>query len=444
MTVNLDAELPGAASERGSGLNLEFSPASPRQSDRLEEITSFGSNPGNLRMLALIPSRDDAAPIPLVVVLHGCRQSAADYALHSGWIELADLWGFALLLPEQRPENNAHGCFNWFRPEDVQHDSGELLSIWQMIDHVTGIHPIDPKRVFATGLSAGGAMAVALLAGYPDLFAAGAAIGGLPLGSARNVIEALGSMYRGRSRSGPEWAARVRDAAPGHTGPWPRITIWHGDQDATVAPRNATELVKQWTTIHEVKKPPTVEQLPAAQHHCYMNDDGDVVVDFYALTKLGHADPINPPEGSDDGDHDEARGGMPGPYVAPAGIWAAYCNARAWGLDQPADAESAAVVAATVVAEPVMLRPLIPSVPIFPIWAIVTVRPAARARRPAPVATPGAPKPPRATAGDTMPAAPTMTPPADVAPAPIASDHGQYGVLGALKRRLRRYLSRLW
>ena len=71
---------------------------------------------------------DDPA---LVVVLHGCTQTAAGYDLGAGWSTLADRYGFALLLPEQQRSNNPHGCFNWFQPEHSQRNQGEPLSIRQ-------------------------------------------------------------------------------------------------------------------------------------------------------------------------------------------------------------------------------------------------------------------------------------------------------------------------
>ena len=104
-----------------------------------------------------------AAPA-LVVVLHGCTQTAAGYDLGAGWSTLAERYGFVLLLPEQTPANNPKTCFNWFLPGDTARDRGEALSIRQMIEKTIGAHGVDRKRVFITGLSAGGAMTAAMLA----------------------------------------------------------------------------------------------------------------------------------------------------------------------------------------------------------------------------------------------------------------------------------------
>ena len=94
----------------------------------LVETTGFGTNPGNLRMFSFTPESLQSSPA-LVVVLHGCGQNAAGYDLGAGWSTLAKHYGFALLLPEQQPSNNANRCFNWFNPQDGKCGSGEASSI---------------------------------------------------------------------------------------------------------------------------------------------------------------------------------------------------------------------------------------------------------------------------------------------------------------------------
>src|SRR3954454_7877039 len=193
----------------------------------LTELTGFGSNPGGLRMFTYVPKNLGHAP-GLVVVLHGCTQSATSYDLGAGWSALAERHGFVLLLPEQTTANNPKTCFNWFLPEDTQRDRGEALSIRQMIEKTIGAHGIDRRRVYIPGLSAGGAMTAAMLATYPEVFAAGAIIAGLPYGTAANVSEAFESMFQGRQRSAKDWGDAVRGTSK-HGGPWPRVSIWHGD-----------------------------------------------------------------------------------------------------------------------------------------------------------------------------------------------------------------------
>ena len=185
-------------------------------------------------MFTYVPKNCRAAPA-LVVVLHGCTQTAAGYDLGAGWSTLADRYGFVLLFAEQTPANNPKTCFNWFLPGDTTRDRGEALSIRQMVEKTIGAHGIDRARVFITGLSAGGAMTAAMLATYPEVFAAGAIIAGLPYGTAGNVQQAFESMFQGRSHIPQVWGDLVRGAST-HRGPWPRVAIWHGDQDPTVKP----------------------------------------------------------------------------------------------------------------------------------------------------------------------------------------------------------------
>src|SRR5262249_12733719 len=152
---------------------------------------------------------------PLIVLLHGCGQTAGAFLDRSGWIGVAERLRIPLVLPEQSGDNNQGRCFNWFRPTHTGRGQGEALSIRQMVSAATKRFGCDPRRVFVGGLSAGGAMAAALLAAYPDVFAAGAVIAGLPVGAASNVSEALRRMAEaGPIRSGAEWASQVRNAAP--------------------------------------------------------------------------------------------------------------------------------------------------------------------------------------------------------------------------------------
>jgi poly(hydroxyalkanoate) depolymerase family esterase len=292
---------------------------SSARSDHLTELTGFGSNPGALRMFTYAPKNLPRSPA-LVVVLHGCTQSAASYDLGAGWSTLADRYGFVLLLPEQTQENNPKGCFNWFLPGDTSRGQGEAKSIRQMIERTIGAHGVDRSRVFITGLSAGGAMTAAMLATYPEVFAAGAIIAGLPYGSAGNVQQAFESMFQGRHHTAKVWGDLVR-AASAHDGPWPRVSVWHGDADPTVKPVNAESLIRQWTDLHGIMSPPVADKVDGYPRLIWRRDGVDLV-ESYTITGMAHGTPLAT----------DAHGGVAGPFLLEAGISSSYHIARFFGL----------------------------------------------------------------------------------------------------------------
>ena len=282
---------PGWVAKVPSTLNRGHIGRADKGSTRLREIFGFGSNPGNLRMFGYRPPTLSDNPA-LVVVLHGCTQTAAGYDLGAGWSTLADRYGFALLLPEQQRSNNPNGCFNWFQPEHSRRNQGEPLSIRQMIEKSVVDHGIDRRRVFVTGLSAGGAMASNMLACYPEVFAGGAIIAGLPYGAATTVQQAFESMFQSPSRPAREWGDLVRKASS-HRGPWPRVSVWHGNADKTVIPSNAREILKQWTDVHGLPLSPSVKtRVDGFPREVWINAAGDELIEAYTITNMAHGTPL--------------------------------------------------------------------------------------------------------------------------------------------------------
>jgi poly(hydroxyalkanoate) depolymerase family esterase len=257
------------------------------------EIPNFGSNPGRLSMLVHVPAVPPAPGAPLIIVLHGCGQAATTFACDAGWMAFADQTGVPLVLPEQSGDNNHGRCFNWFRTTHVSRGFGEALSIRQMIAAATQHFSSDPNRIYVVGLSAGGAMTAALLAAYPDVFAAGAVVAGLPVGAASSTSEALRRMAEaGHTLSPTDWANRVRRAGPvGFSGPWPRLSIWHGEADNVVDPANAALIAVQWSTLHGIDQTSseTVE-LPGARLDRW-NHGKRPMVERWSLPGLTHVWP---------------------------------------------------------------------------------------------------------------------------------------------------------
>ncbi len=299
---------------------------SPAVQSPLVEINDFGSNPGSLRMLAFLPDQLPRAPA-LVVVLHGCGQTAAGYDLGAGWSTLAERFGFALLMPEQTASNNANTCFNWFNPEDIARGSGEASSIRQMIARMAADHDIDTRRIYVTGLSAGGAMTSVMLATYPEVFAGGAVIAGLPFGIAGNVREALSGMMASPSRPAKELGDLVRSASK-HKGAWPKLSVWHGSADRTVNPGNADEIVKQWLDVHGLPQAPmSAGEVDGYPREVWWDADGNTVIESYTITDMAHGTPLG------DSGHDE-RFGEAGAFLIEAGISSSYHIASFFGLTE--------------------------------------------------------------------------------------------------------------
>src|SRR3954451_2028904 len=294
---------------------------------RLREVRDLGSNPGNVRMFTYAPGPLPSSPA-LVVVLHGCTQTAVGYDYGAGWSTLADRYAFDLLFPEQQPSNNLGRCFKWFQPEDSARDHGEALSIWQMTEYIIRTRGIDRRRVFVTGLSAGGAMTSVMLAIYPELFAGGAIIAGAPYRCATSSAEALASMFQGKVRSAQEWGDLVR-AASSHQGPWPKVSVWHGDADRTVAVVNAAEVIKQWTNVHGLPTAPSRQEIVDGHpRRVWVNAAGEDVVEDYIISGMSHGAPIAISTG-------EQRHGAAGPFSLDVGISSSYHMVTFWGLTVP-------------------------------------------------------------------------------------------------------------
>jgi poly(hydroxyalkanoate) depolymerase family esterase len=261
---------------------------------------------------------------PLVVVLHGSGQTAEAYAVGSGWAQLAAENGFGLLCPEQTSSNNGTRSFQWFNPGDTTRGHGEAASINAMIEDVLRRGKYDPARVFVTGLSSGGAMTVVMLATYPERFAAGAVIGGLPYGAATNVMSALWTMRLAKRLPAREWGDKVRSQSTPRSN-WPPVTVWHGNNDNVVSSGNGAAVAEQWADVHGVTAPPTtaaVEPDHTAETWCAPNGEPKVVL--HTIAGMGHGKALK--TGGSDGC------GKAGPYLLEVGISSARQIATNWAL----------------------------------------------------------------------------------------------------------------
>jgi poly(hydroxyalkanoate) depolymerase family esterase len=296
----------------------------PASAATIRQVTGFGSNPGALQMFEYKPD-GLAAGRPVVVALHGCTQNATGYGQGSGWVELAQRAGFTLVLPQQQQANNISQCFNWFQSGDISRGQGEVESIAQMTRWAVADSGADPKRVYVTGLSAGGGMTAAMLATYPDLFAGGGVVAGLPYGCATSMIDAYSCMYPGKDLTPAQWAGKVR-AASSYQGPWPTVSIWQGSADYTVAPMNQRELMEQWTAVQGVSSTPSATDTVAGYPHAvYRDASGRTVVETYTITGMGHGQPIDPGTAA-------GQCGQAGAYLLDVNLCAAARMTGSWGF----------------------------------------------------------------------------------------------------------------
>ncbi len=320
-----------------------------------QQVSSFGDNPGDLKMFLHVPS-NVPANAPVVVALHGCNQNgkvimgqpgetanATGHALafetDSEWSVLADKFGFIVIYPEQTVRvtsisdsnkvNNDYACFNWagFYGYNFGREQGESKSIKSMIDYVKSNYSVNNNRVYITGLSAGAGMTNTMLAHYPDVFAGGSIMAGLAYGCA-TYDGATGSTVKTRAfdcmgvdssfsmkydgmpenlkKSASEWAQITKNAYPDYTGSYPKVMIWQGEEDQYVTYEQFAEVTKQWTGVHgiDMTADNNGSKLKEGSDHAYeeyQDGSGNVLVARVSLPGMKHGISVDPGSGEDQG-----------------------------------------------------------------------------------------------------------------------------------------------
>ena len=292
-------------------------------------VSSFGSNPGNLNMYSYVPDNLNTSA-PLVIVMHGCGETASSFSLQTAWNNLADTHKFYVAYAEQTMLNNNSFCFNWFMPADYSRGQGEALSVKQMVDYMKSNYSIDSSKVFVTGLSAGACFTAVMLGAYPEIFAAGAIMAGAPYKSATDALSASNAMYGLVTKTPTQWGDLVRNENPSFSGSFPKVAIFQGTADYTVYPANAHELMKQWTNVHNAD---TIADSTNAsfngnniiQLKQYKDASGQTVVETYMISNMMHGISVDPGTCFQ-------QGGAAGAYSYDENFYSSFWAARFFGI----------------------------------------------------------------------------------------------------------------
>ena len=190
-----------------------------------------------------VPSGYAGEPLPLVVMLHGCKQHPNDFAAGTNMNMVAEENNCFVVYPAQMKAANGSNCWNWFKADDQRRDQGEPSIIADITRQIIDAYKIDTGRVYIAGLSAGGAMAAVMGATYPEIYAAVGIHSGLPYGAAHDVPSAFAAMKNGKAQAGPHNASAQTPASLGQPIP---VIVFHGDRDTTVHPRNGDRVLAQY------------------------------------------------------------------------------------------------------------------------------------------------------------------------------------------------------
>jgi len=231
---------------------------------------TYANRAGTRAYKTYLPARP-VQGLPLVVMLHGCKQNPDDFAAGTRMNALADELGFVVVYPAQARQANVSGCWNWFQAQHQQRDAGEPSLIAGITREIVARHRLDAPRVYVAGLSAGGAMAAVMASTYPELYAAAGVHSGLPYAAARDLPSAFAAMKR-RSRAG--------GAAFGIP-----MIVFHGDRDTTVHPSNGEHATAG--TLERIEKGRANGRAYTRTTH--LDAAGEPLLEHWLVHGAGHA-----------------------------------------------------------------------------------------------------------------------------------------------------------
>ncbi|KUL41603.1 esterase [Actinoplanes awajinensis subsp. mycoplanecinus] len=266
--------------------------ARPAAAASLVPVTGFGANPTNLKMYTYVPDRVAATPA-LLVLVHYCGGSAGAIAGGNGkdFLTAADRYGFVVVLPEA---TRSEKCFDVSSPQALRRDGGsDSTGIMSMVSWARARYHVDSARIVVSGFSSGAMMTTVLAAQYPDVFTAASAFSGVPAGC---FATTNGSLWNSTCSGGNliktarQWGDQARAMYPGYTGRYPRIQLWHGTTDTTLAYPNFGEEIKQWTDLHGLGPNPAFTDHPQSSwtRTRYGTTGTQATVEGVSIAGIGH------------------------------------------------------------------------------------------------------------------------------------------------------------
>ncbi|MEV4847494.1 PHB depolymerase family esterase [Micromonospora matsumotoense] len=270
--------------------------AQPATAATLTRVTGFGNNPTNLNMYMYAPSNLAARPA-LLLLVHYCGGSASGIFNGNGrdYVTAADRYGYLVVVPEATRSGN---CFDVSTPAALtRNGGGDSTGIMSMVAYARQRYAVDPARIVVSGFSSGAMMTNVLAAQYPDVFAAASAFSGVPAGCFATTD---GSLWNSRCSGGnviktaQQWGDQARAMYPGYTGRYPRMQLWHGATDTTLAYPNYGEEIKQWTNLHGLSTTPTFTDRPqsAWTRTRYGGTGPQAPVEGISIAGVGHQLPM--------------------------------------------------------------------------------------------------------------------------------------------------------